>query len=194
MKSICVFCGSSSGRQSLYLEQARAFGQVLATEQIDLVYGGSKNGLMGAVADAVLEAGGHVTGVIPGFLKHKEIGHDKIQRLITVQSMHERKSTMANLSEGFVMLPGGVGTLEEFFEILTWGQLGLHPHPIGILNIGGYYDKLMDFLTYTQEEDFVKEVFMKIVLVDQDPAALIAKMRAYTPPKVNRIMQHISET
>ena len=147
MTSISVFCGSSSGKDEKIIESAYRTGRVLAQQKIKLVYGGGKVGLMGKVAQGALDEGGLVIGVIPYFLKHKEVHHTGLTELILVETMHQRKLKMYELSEGVIMLPGGFGTFEEFFEILTWAQLGLHQNPMGILNVNGYYDKLLEFVS-----------------------------------------------
>ena len=146
MKRITVFCGSSVGTDSIYKTQAKIVGEALAKNNIELVYGGAKIGLMGAVADGVLSKGGKVTGVLPNFLRSKEIAHEQLTNLILVDTMHERKTRMNELCDGVIALPGGFGTLEELFEMLTWAQLGLHKKPIGILNIDGFYDTLIDLI------------------------------------------------
>src|SRR5918993_1835297 len=155
MKSVAIFCGSSSGTDPLYKVQATALGITLAHQRIEIIYGGAKVGLMGAVADAALSAGGKVTGVIPRFLRSKEIAHTDLTELIMVESMHERKTKMHELCDGIIALPGGFGTLEELFEILTWAQLGLHKKPIGLLDVQGYFDPLLSFLDHAMDQGFV---------------------------------------
>jgi len=181
MKSVCVFCGSSPGANGAYLEAARELGRTLADQGVRVVYGGAAVGLMGAVADAALEAGGQAVGVIPEFLFKKEIAHQGLTELVTVASMHERKAKMADLSDGFIALPGGMGTLEEFCEVVTWAQLGLHQKPCGLLNAAGYYAPLMEFFNRMTAERFIKEVHKGIVLCEDDPDALLEAMRAFTP-------------
>src|SRR5918993_5316430 len=156
MKSVAIFCGSSSGTDPLYKVQATALGITLAHQRIEIIYGGAKVGLMGAVADAALSAGGKVTGVIPRFLRSKEIAHKNLTELIIVGSMHERKTKMHELCDGIIALPGGFGTLEELFEILTWAQLGLHKKPIGLLDVNGFYDNLNLLLQTMVHQGFLK--------------------------------------
>ncbi|USK60039.1 TIGR00730 family Rossman fold protein [Peribacillus asahii] len=184
MKRIAVFCGSSIGASHTYKEGAIQLGKELARRGITLVYGGSSVGIMGTVADAVLEAGGQAIGVIPKMLEEKEIAHLHLTELIVVNSMHERKTKMVELADGFIALPGGPGTLEEFFEVFTWAQLGLHQKPCGILNIDHYYDLLISFLNHMNEQQFLQDKHRSIALVDSNPADLIEKFYAYTPPAV----------
>ncbi len=186
MKRISVFCGSSSGKDTTYETIARELGRQLAIESIDLVYGGAKVGLMGAVADGVLAETGKVIGVLPVFLMKKEIAHDGLTELILVDTLHERKTKMNDLSDGVIALPGGFGTLEEYFEMLTWGQLGLHQKPMGILNIKGYYDELISFLDSMVEKGFLKEVNRKMVLVSDNIEELLDKMKNYEAPDVGK--------
>ncbi len=177
MKKLCVFCGSSHGVNSNYTKEAIKLGQLLANNGIELVYGGGSIGIMGELADAVLAEGGRVTGVIPRFLYEKEVGHDGISELHIVETMHERKMKMAQLSEGFLALPGGIGTMEEIFEIFTWSQLGLIKFPVAILNIDGYYDQLFGFIDKMKKEEFVKENTLKklIRLTNVDEVISIMK-------------------
>jgi uncharacterized protein (TIGR00730 family) len=184
MKCITIFCGSSSGSNLIYKREAAATGKFLARKGIDLVYGGGKVGLMGILADAALDAGGRVTGVIPGFLKTKEVAHDHLTELIVVDTMHERKALMHDLSDGFMALPGGYGTLEELFEMLTWGQLGLHPKPVGILNTGGFFNHLLQLLDHMVREGFVHEINRSMVLTGTRPEDLLEQMLAYKAPRV----------
>lgn len=184
MKSICVFCGSSFGTAPAYEEAARRLGRMLADEGITLIYGGGNVGLMGAVADAALEAGGEVIGVIPKALMRREIGHPGLTELHVVGSMHERKAKMAELSEGFVALPGGTGTLEELFEVLTWAQLGEHDKPCGLLDVAGYYGPLLAVLDHMVEQGFLEEQHRKMLLVEREPAALLERFARYEPPRV----------
>ncbi|MGO4523382.1 TIGR00730 family Rossman fold protein [Microvirga sp. 2MCAF35] len=183
---LCVFCGSSSGQDPIYFAVARSLGETLAVQGIELVYGGASVGLMGAVADAALEKGGHVIGVMPQALVDKEIAHRSLGDLRVVGSMHERKALMAELSDGFIALPGGLGTFEELFEVWTWAQLGYHRKPCALLNAGGFYDKLTDFLDDVVERGFVKPIHRAMLIVEEEPAALIAAVRAYEPPKVDK--------
>ncbi|SMF64923.1 hypothetical protein SAMN05661091_0116 [Paenibacillus uliginis N3/975] len=184
MKRIAVFCGSSDGASPAYKEGAVQLGKELARRGITLVYGGASVGIMGTVADAVLEAGGQVIGVIPQMLEDREISHRNLTELIVVGSMHERKTKMSDLADGFIALPGGPGTLEEFFEIFTWAQLGLHQKPCGILNVNGYYDLLISFFDHMHGQQFLHEKYRSMALVDSDPAGLIEKFNTYTPPSV----------
>ena len=186
MKRICVFCGSSPGARPEYVEAARQLGHTLASKGIGLVYGGAKVGTMGQIASAALKAGGEVIGVIPEQLVEKEIAFTGLTDLQVVGSMHERKARMAELSDGFIALPGGLGTFEEFFEALTWAQLGLHYKPCGLLNVCGYYDKLIAFLDHTVEQKFVKSEYRAMVLVDENPERLLEKFAAYQPPKIDK--------
>ena len=183
-RSICVFCGSSPGANPAYSEAARELGAVLAAEGRRLVYGGGNVGLMGVVADAVLQAGGTVVGVIPQHLLDLEVGHRGVTELRVVHSMHERKEQMSTLADAFVLLPGGLGSLEEFFEIWTWGQLGMHDKPCGLLNVAGYFDGLLEFLDRAVDEKFVRDVHRGMVVVESDPADLLARFEAYEPPRV----------
>ena len=182
MRAVCVFCGSSPGGDAAYMAAARAMGAAVAERGLTLVYGGAKVGLMGAVADAALAAGGEVIGVLPQALMIKEIGHPGLSQLEVVGSMHERKARMAELSDGFVALPGGAGTLEEIFEIWTWGQLGFHGKPAGFLNVAGYYDKLADFLDHTVAEAFVKPVHRDMLIFREEPGALLDALAGYDAP------------
>lgn len=176
MQRICVFCGSSPGRDPTYTDAARALADVLARRGIGLVYGGASVGVMGALADAMLERGGEVVGVIPEHLMDKERSHSGLTELHVVGDMHERKALMGGLSGGFIALPGGLGTLEEFFEVLTWNQLGIHSKPCGLLNAGGFYDALTDFLDHTVTEGFVSKAHRSFLMVDTDPDSLLDRM------------------
>ncbi|BCM94189.1 LOG family protein YvdD [Abditibacteriota bacterium] len=186
MKTLCVYCGSNAGARPNYLHTARQLGHLLVERQIGLVYGGASVGMMGAIANAVLSAGGHVTGVIPADLVDKEIAHKNLPDLRVVGSMHERKQLMADLSDGFIALPGGLGTFEEFFEVVTWGQLGFHTKPCGLLNVCGYYDKLLDFLDSAVQERLVRPEHRAIILQSPDAAELLEQMAAYQPPTVEK--------
>ncbi len=183
---LCVFCGSNAGQDPVYLNTAHALGEALAASGIGLVYGGASVGLMGAVADAVLAKGGDVTGVMPQALVDKEIAHKGLSDLRVVGSMHERKALMAELADGFIALPGGLGTFEELFEVWTWAQLGYHRKPCALLNAGGFYDKLTGFLDDVVERGFVKPIHRAMLIVENDPAVLIQAIRAYEPPKVDK--------
>jgi len=178
---LCVFCGTNTGSRPEYGAAARELGTLLASEGIELVYGGASVGIMGELADAVQEAGGHVTGIIPQQLMQKEAAHAGIPDLIVVASMHQRKSQMADLSDGFIALPGGIGTMEGFFEILTWGQLGIHNKPCGILNTAGYFDALIEFLDHAVAEGFLLEDHRSAIMVESDPHALLERLRAWEP-------------
>jgi uncharacterized protein (TIGR00730 family) len=188
MKRVCVFCGSSMGTKPIYAEAAAALGRMLAERGIGLVYGGGNIGLMGMVANAALEGGAEVIGVIPKALMKFEIGNLDLTALHMVGSMHERKALMAELSDGFIALPGGIGTMEELFEVWTWGQLGLHPKPLGFLNVAGYYDHLQTFLDHMVGEGFLKGRHRTMVAVEENPAALLARFDAYSPPSVPRVI------
>jgi uncharacterized protein (TIGR00730 family) len=181
-KSICVFAGSSMGQPPQFAEVARDLGRELALRGYGLVYGGAHVGLMGVVADAALAAGGHVTGVIPEFLVDDELAHRGLSQLQVVRSMHERKDAMARLSNGFVALPGGFGTLEELFEVVTWAQLGLHDKPCGLLNVSGYYDGLLAFLDGAVNAQLLKDAHRSMVLVASEAPALLDRFDAYRPP------------
>jgi uncharacterized protein (TIGR00730 family) len=186
MKSITVFCGSSFGNEKIYKEQAVLLGQTLAKQNIKLIYGGANVGLMGAVADGVLNAGGEAIGVLPNFLRSKEIAHLGLTELILVESMHERKTKMNDLCEGVIALPGGFGTLEELFEMLTWAQLGLHKKPIGILNTNGFYDSLLELTKTMVEKGLLKEVNQKMLLVSDNIDDLLNQMKNYVAPTVGK--------
>lgn len=179
MKSICVFCGSRLGSKPIYRETAKSVGQLIAQQQLRLVYGGGNIGLMGVVADAVLEYGGEVVGVIPGHLQEKEVGHAGLTELHVVSTMHERKALMANLSDAFVALPGGFGTFEEFCEILTWAQLDLHRKPCGLLNVDGFYDPLLTLFDRAVDDGFLRPEYHSMVLTATDADELLMRMRAY---------------
>jgi uncharacterized protein (TIGR00730 family) len=181
MKRVCIFCGSSPGNRPVYLEAARSVGRLLAERGVELVYGGAHVGLRGAVADATLTAGGHVIGVIPQSLVDREVAHNKIPDLRIVASMHERKAMMETLSDAFVALPGGMGTLEEVCEIYTWGQLGLHAKPCGLLNVDSYYDPLLQLLDSAVTNGFLRQEHRDAVLADDDPAALLDRFATYRP-------------
>ncbi len=182
MNRITVFCGSSFGTENDFAFYAKKLGQKLAQERIELVYGGANVGLMGAVANGALQESGTVIGVLPHFLKSKEIAHNGLTELILVDSMHERKTKMNELCDGVIALPGGFGTLEELFEMLTWGQLGLHKKPIGILNINGFYEGLISFLDNMVDKGLLKKENRTMVLVDEHIDGLLGKMKAYKAP------------
>lgn len=186
MKRVCVFCGSSAGTRPVYAEAARATGRLLAERGIGLVYGGGNVGLMGVVADAVLAAGGEVTGVIPRALVEREVGHRGLTTLHVVGTMHERKALMVDLSDGFVALPGGYGTLDELCETLTWSQLGIHARPCGVLNVDGYFDALLALFDHAVREGFVREAHRGLVLEASEPAALLDEMARFQPPATEK--------
>ncbi|HEX9108593.1 MAG TPA: TIGR00730 family Rossman fold protein [Longimicrobiales bacterium] len=186
MNALCVFCGSSPGVSPAYAEAAAALGHLLAEQRIDLVYGGGKVGMMGVLADACLAHGGRVMGVIPAHLWNREVGHAGVTEMHVVASMHERKARMAELADGFMALPGGIGTMEEFFEVWTWGQLGLHAKPYGLLDAGGYFDPLIRFLDHMVEEGFLGAAEREHVLVDQDPARLLDRLSLVQPRPAQR--------
>ena len=181
LTSICVYCGSSTGRLEAYAESARTLAESLVKRNIKLVYGGASIGIMGMVADHVLTLGGQAIGVIPKALAHKEVIHQNLTELHVTQSMHERKMRMAELSDGFVALPGGIGTLEELFEIWTWAQLGFHKKPCGILNVEGYYDALIQFLNHIQAEQFVQQHHRNMLIVESHPEKLLDRYITYQP-------------
>ena len=181
MKSVVVFCGSSEGTDEKYAKDALVLGKTLANKNIQLVYGGAKIGIMGKVASGVLDNGGEIIGVIPKFLMKKEVFHPNLTELIITQDMHERKLKMHELSDGIIMLPGGYGTLEEFFEMLTWAQLGLHQYPIGVLNTNGFYDALLKMLQHMVNQGFVKQMNLDMILVDESIDGLLSKMKNYSP-------------
>lgn len=186
-KRICVYCGSSSGNDPVFLDGAARLGAALANNECDLVYGGASIGLMGAVADAALEHGASVYGVMPQSLADKEIAHEGLNELHITTSMHDRKEKMAALSDGFIALPGGLGTLEELFEIWTWSQLGLHHKPVGLLNIGGFYDELISFLHSTSKKGFVKPAHADMLLVAGEPHELLERIQQYERPDVHKL-------
>ncbi len=194
MKSICVFCASSLGERDEYRAAAEALGHTLARHNIRLVYGGAKVGLMGAVADAALQSGGAVTGVIPHFLSAKEIAHAGLSELLFVDSMHERKQKMSVLSDGFIALPGGYGTLEELFEIITWAQLGLHHKPIAVINVNGYYNHLIKLLDHMAAEGLLKERHRRMLLFVDRVEDVLNAMLHYSPPVVNPLLDKHSKT
>lgn len=184
INSICVYCGSSSGRIEAYGSAGCALAKSLVSRNIRLVYGGAGIGIMGMVADQVLKLGGQAIGVIPKALAHKEVAHKNLTELHVTQSMHERKMLMAELSDGFIALPGGLGTLEELFEIWTWAQLGFHNKPCGLLNVEGYYDSLIGFLDHVLAEQFVKKDHHAMLIVETNPDALLDRYINYQPPAV----------
>jgi len=186
MYRICVYCGSSPGSNNRYAEAAIELADTLVRHDIEVVYGGASKGTMGVLADAVLERGGIVHGVIPKMLQEKEIAHAGLTELHVVASMHERKSMMAALSDGFIALPGGFGTLEEIIEILTWGQLRFHDKPCGLFNVLGYFDKLLEYLDHAQKEGFLRAENRAMLLCDADPAGLIQQFEHYAAPQIDK--------
>jgi len=186
MKRITVFCGSSFGTEKEYEQQAYLLGKTLAERSIGLVYGGANVGLMGAVANGAIESSGDVIGVLPYFLQNKEIAHEGLTELILVETMHERKTKMNDLTDGVITLPGGFGTLEEFFEMLTWAQLGLHKKPIGILNVNGFYDELLALIETMVKKGFLKVVNQNMLLTSNDIEDLLNKMESYEAPAVSK--------
>ena len=186
MKKICVYCGSSPGLRPEYIAAARFLAEELLVRNIGLVYGGANVGIMGEIANTVLSGGGDVTGIIPKALEDLEVSHKGLTELIIVDSMHERKSMMADLSDGFIALPGGLGTVEELFEVLTWAQLGFHKKPCGLLNASGYYDHLSAFLDHSVSEGFVKDAHRSMLMVEENPITLLDRFATYEPPRVNK--------
>jgi uncharacterized protein (TIGR00730 family) len=184
MRRVCVFCGSSPGARPAYAEAAAEMGRLLASEGIGVVYGGGQVGLMGVLADAVLAARGEIVGVIPQALVDREIGHPGVADMRVVGSMHERKALMAELADAFVALPGGLGTLEELFEVYTWAQLGLHRKPCGLLDVEDYYAGVADFLTHAVEERFLPEQHRAMLIVEREPRELLERVRAWEPSTV----------
>jgi uncharacterized protein (TIGR00730 family) len=186
MDRICIFCGSQPGHDPDYAAAAGDLARLLAARGITVIYGGGHIGIMGVVAEAALQAGGEVIGVIPEGLKRRELAYDNLTQLIVTRTMHERKQKMADLADGFIALPGGFGTLEEFCEIVTWAQLGLHEKPCALLNLKGYYDRLLAMFDHALAEGFVRPVHRSLVLSGNDPAALLAAMQGWSPPAMEK--------
>ena len=186
LQTVCVFCAANPGTHPVYVERAAAMGRHLAQSKRRLIYGGGRTGLMGALADAALDAGGEVIGIMPRHLVDREVAHTELTELRVVSSMHERKALLAELSDGFLAMPGGLGTLEELFEIWTWGQLGLHSKPYGLLQVEGFFTPLLDFLDHAVTAGFIRAANREMLVVDDDPAALIARMEATRVPPVPR--------
>ena len=186
MRRLCVYCGSNSGSRPAYADAARELAEVLVRHEIELVYGGADRGIMGVIANAVLAGGGKVHGVIPQMLCEKEIAHSGLTELHIVSSMHARKSMMAALSDGFIAMPGGFGTLEEIIEIITWGQLRFHDKPCGLLNVDGYFDHLLSYLDHAHAEGFLRAENRRMLLSDGDAVRLIQKCERYTEPHVEK--------
>jgi len=176
LKSICVYCGSSTGTSPVHAEAARLLAREMVRENISLVYGGGKVGLMGVIADEFVRLGGEATGVIPEALLERELGHGELTRLLVVKDMHERKATMARLSDGFIAMSGGIGTLEELFEVLTWAQLGIHQKPVGLLNIGGFYDGLIGFMAHLVDQGFLRRQHADLLKTASGPKAMLAML------------------
>ena len=186
MQSICVFCGSSSGHDAAYAAAAMSFGELIARQGIELVWGGGNVGLMGALANSVLAAGGEAIGVIPTFLRDKELAHSQLTQLHVVDSMHTRKAMMADMADGFIALPGGLGTFEELFEVASWAQLGMHNKPIGLLNVADFYTPLLALLDTAARQGFMREQHVGLMLADSDADTLLARMRAYQPASAHK--------
>lgn len=187
MRRVCVFCGSNAGARSEYAEAARKLAAMLVERKLGIVYGGGKVGLMGVLADAALECGGEVIGVIPRSLLDKEVGHRGVTRLLVVETMHERKARMNDLSDAFIALPGGFGTLDEFFEVLTWSQLGFHGKPCALLNVAGYYDRMLAMLDHAVTERLLRPVHRELVIADTDPSRLLQRLGAFTPAAMRKL-------
>ncbi|RJE71898.1 MULTISPECIES: TIGR00730 family Rossman fold protein [Reichenbachiella] len=185
MNSICVYCGSSTGNNSAFVTAAQELGKKLAEAEITMVYGGAALGLMGTIADSCLDGGGSVVGVIPKFLDEIEISHDKLTEIVLTESMHERKTSMADRADAFVAMPGGFGTLEELMEVLTWSQLGLIQKPIGILNVNGYYDPLMTFFDHMLTQGLIKEAHMDLFVINDDVEKLLEDLRSFEATKAD---------
>jgi uncharacterized protein (TIGR00730 family) len=191
VKSVCVYCGSSPGNSPHYADAARDLAKTLVERGIGLVYGGGNVGLMGVLADETMRLGGQVTGVIPSALLEKEVGHRGLTQLHVVNNMHERKAMMAELSEGFIAMPGGIGTLEELFEVLTWSQLGYHDKPIGILNAGGYYDGLLAFMQHMVTQGFLKMPQAALLMVETNAAALLDKFDSFEAQPHDKLLNKV---
>jgi len=186
MKRITVFCGSSLGDNDSYAKQAYLLGKTLAKQNIELVYGGAKVGLMGKLANGVIDNGGYTIGIIPDFLQTAELAHDNLNELIIVKTMHERKALMSNLSDGFIAMPGGLGTLEEFFEMLTWAQLNLHYKPIALLNTNGFYNDLINMLEKMIAKGFVQQINLDLIIISDNIDDLLKQMANYKPSKIRK--------
>ena len=194
LNRLCVFCGSSAGIDPVHRQAATDFGRMLAADGIELVFGGGSVGLMGAIADAVLQAGGRVIGVIPRFLATRELLHEGVTEVRLTDNMHERKALMSELSDAFVALPGGLGTFEELFEVLTWAQLGLHGKPIGLLNSAGYFDPLVAMIDRAITDGFCREEHRRLFVVDDQPVRLMQRLREHQPPAVKKWIRSSDET
>lgn len=192
LRKVCVFCGSNTGTQPVYMQAAQELGRLLSERKIGLVYGGANRGLMAALADACLDSGGNVVGVMPSALVDKEIAHRRLTKLYIVGSMHERKALMADLADAFIALPGGYGTWEEFFEVLTWSQLGLHRKACAVLNIGGYYDCFLRMADRAVQEGFLRVTHRELVIADTDPSRLLDRLSAYSVPVTDKWIDVVS--
>ncbi|MEO8619515.1 MAG: TIGR00730 family Rossman fold protein [bacterium] len=192
LKTVCVFCAASTGSDPAYASQAVEMGRYLAESGRRVVYGGGRTGLMGALAEGVLAAGGQVIGVMPKHLVDREIAHTGLTELRIVASMHERKSLLAEMADGFLAMPGGLGTLEELFEIWTWGQLGLHRKPYGLLEVNGFFAPLLTFLDHAVAEGFIKQEYRDLLVVDTEPSTLISRMESMSPPALPRWVDAVS--
>lgn len=190
-RRLCVYCGSNRGTSPAFTDAAVELGKALASRGIGLVYGGGHVGLMGVIADAVLAGGGEVIGVIPQSLQEKELGHAGLTELHVVGSMHERKQLMADLSDGFIAMPGGIGTLEELFETFTWLQLGFHGKPVALLNVGGFYDGIVAFVSQLTRDGFLKPAHEACLLVDHSVVPLLGKMQGFQPPQLGKWMERM---
>lgn len=186
MKSVCVFCGSSVGKKPSYIEMARDLGRLIAAKNMALVYGGGNIGLMREIADAVLAEGGEVTGVMPGLIAEKEIVHQGVTHLHIVETMHERKALMAKLSDGFIAMPGGFGTIDEIFEVMTWNQLEIINKPTGLLNVDGYFDHLLKYIDHAVEERFVRSEHRSNLIVETNPETLLSKLMDHKPHRAEK--------
>lgn len=186
IKSICVFCGANPGKSKDFVENTEFLAEMLVSNNIRLIYGGAALGLMGAIASAVIARGGIAIGVMPRMMIDKELAHKNLTELHIVETMHERKALMADLSDAFLLYPGGIGSLDEFFEIWTWAQISIHNKPYGILNINNYYDKLIDFMNHVADEEFIHYKHVDNLLIDQDPNKLLKKFISYVPIKLNK--------
>ncbi len=186
LRRVCVFCGSSRGSNPVFARAAEELGRELTRRGLGLVYGGGNIGLMGTMADATMAAGGHVTGVIPEALMAREVGHRGLNDLRVVKTMHERKALMAELSDGFIALPGGFGTFEEFFEVLTWSQLGLHAKPCGVLNVNGFFDPLLDLLQHAVAQGFIRPEHRELVIVETTGPRLLDRLAGFEPPSIHK--------
>jgi uncharacterized protein (TIGR00730 family) len=186
LRTVCVFCAANTGADPAYARQAGEMGRYLAESGRRLVYGGGRTGLMGALAEGALSAGGEVIGIMPKHLVEREVAHSGLTELRVVASMHERKSLLADLSDGFLAMPGGLGTMEELFEVWTWGQLGLHRKPYGLLEVNGFFAPLLTFLDHAVMEGFIRQEYRELLVVDTEPSSLIGRMEAMSPPAVPR--------